>query len=1253
MREIAQIMKGKNLALILALSTSFLVQGATISHAEEIQKDESKIENEESPSYKKPENLEEAQKNYNDAKDDLDKNKENLDQKQEEANTDQESLEKLQSEKENQEEKKNQATENIEKKVEEEKKEKSDALDEAIAEEKKAQDTSDEAKKSEEKAKADLEDIKSKAEETDANLKEAQKENPDIEDKINKAESELEEAEKDYHKSWEKLTNVDTDLNKSYLETRKLNEKKQNLEHELKRTKQNIEHNQKAQNQIIKDIEDLEAEINELANSQDYEKILDEKHKELNSLKSSIIKIEKKRDELQNKINSLHQELEELSKSIDDEKLNSLRSELKSKEEELKKLNDSLNNNNNSQDEKSKEIKELNDSITALKDEIRKNNSKIKDNEYKIGELENELSPIISQIQQKKVELEFLGGNKDSKPTPRQIEYAQAQWDRGSIGFFEKMGSKDVIKVFESVTDKHEGKDTAKVYLEENKIKDKLDPSDSRTLENMYQAVMDIGKINDKRLKDKGIDGRILKEMKVTDYYMAIAQANANYSYVFDRGHVDMFEQSENLAWGPREIDSALERWWDDEKKIFDYLRGLGITNVNDMNNYIYDNQAEIKDEFGKIAIGHYLNLVDDGWFSEDGTGYRYDNLIMGYAVRPGDYGYVNSMVATELDSDKAYTVEEYKNRFLEYYNNLKDIIDGKKAPVRPEDEDKIKKLRAEIEELNRIYEDKYPEIVKLRSDNAALDKNNWEKDKLIKSKNRRVSILNDEINGLIKEKNNLDKQIYDTKIYINRLNSKISSSLLDSSKHTDEILKIKEQISKTGDELNSLAYKLRSENNKKQLLDIQINNINNSINRQKNEINKLTIEKQDRTQYLEHLKRRKNSDSQKVVELNKKIDEITPKIKESEMKTKTLEHKRYESKNKLEEKNINLNKAKEKLDQLEKSNEEYSDLKTKAEEASKAFEKAKEDLDKAKTNKDEAQKSLEEAQNKVADAKAAKEEAYKLDPKDFASLGANEKFAQDIKDYEDATKALENLDKPLKEVEEKLAESQKNLDEARQAYRKSLARFKVAEADLMAFKKPDDESNDKDDPADIPERDFDHKDSDLEDEKEQNAKLSGLYQAVIRNKILTEAARTLLRIAPEKVSDIKVELKNIIDKSKELTSLAEVELIGFYSLLEKDENYYLVDQKYSNVISINDILYGKYEDFNFDQNNKEKSELDKLKQTIIKNKIMIKAAKVLLELAPEKVSIIRPQLLKIIEESNQLVKLGQNILIENGYKIK
>lgn len=76
-----------------------------------------------------------------------------------------------------------------------------------------------------------------------------------------------------------------------------------------------------------------------------------------------------------------------------------------------------------------------------------------------------------------------------------------------------------------------------------------------------------------------------------------------------------------------------------------------------------------------KKSVGHYTNLVDDliwgySWSPEE-------RKVMGYAFRPSSSSlkYVQSLDLSSEITGKAYTVEDYQNDFMKYYNGLKDAI--------------------------------------------------------------------------------------------------------------------------------------------------------------------------------------------------------------------------------------------------------------------------------------------------------------------------------------------------------------------------------------------------------------------------------------------------------------------------------------------------------------------------------------------------------------------------------------------------
>ena len=235
------------------------------------------------------------------------------------------------------------------------------------------------------------------------------------------------------------------------------------------------------------------------------------------------------------------------------------------------------------------------------------------------------------------------------------------------------MGSADAAKVFSKLPkENYFGgvEKNGKEYLEKNKT---MTADDSRQLENMKKSIDAIGIINDKRQKDGGIDGRKLSILKISDFDMAVAQANANFS-AYKTDHATVYNPPyENLSWHPKEgldtpskfFESSLHGWWDEEKKLFDYLRHeKKLKSREAMSAHIKANREDIKGDFGTTAVGHYTNLVDDLMWKEGGS--SRDSQSVGYAVRPGQYGYVKSVVLNPTIRDKGlYSVEAYKRRFF------------------------------------------------------------------------------------------------------------------------------------------------------------------------------------------------------------------------------------------------------------------------------------------------------------------------------------------------------------------------------------------------------------------------------------------------------------------------------------------------------------------------------------------------------------------------------------------------------------
>lgn len=931
------------------------------------------------------------------------------------------------------------------------------------------------------------------------------------------------------------------------------------MEEKSKTNEKDLENLSQKEEQTKDEIDSLNNEINDLKNDQAYKDQktnLESKSQELESLNTSIKANEDKRNKLKTELTKLESDLDKLTKDLGGEKLNQLKNEKTSQEEQLTGLKNDLENNKASQSAKAKEIKDLKTSIETLKEEIEKIDSEIDANNRKIAELKITNQTSDNNIKAKEIELAFLKENANRKPTDKEIAEAQAQWDKGSIGFFEKMGSEDALRTFDTLPSGKENHKNAKKYLELNIFDGKLDSSDSRTLENMYKAIKNIGKINEKRINDGGIDGRELSVLKITDKYMAIAQANANFSYKSNNSHASINGQFENLAWGDGTIKQAIYVWWDEEKAVFDYLREQDLSDEAAMSNYISNNYNDLAKKFRNPQIGHYLNFVDDAWFNEKGSPYKYNNAIMGYAVRVGDYGYVQSMVTTETDFQNSYSVEEYQTRFLAYYNNLKDIIEGRKNPLTDKYKEDIASLEAELNILKAEQEAKEQEISDLETKTENLVKEVTEKDSQLNTKEASLKNLNNEVSRLSDEENKLNNQITSTEDKINDLDKEIKAYLEN---HEDAQAKIKEaedKVDKAKADLTSIEDTLTNQNQEKSSLEGEIASLNQSIKTQEDKIKELSDQKETKKSELTKLEEEKSAKTEAQERLNQEISDLDKNIETNKAEAENLEAKNEEAKQNLNEKSQAYKDAKTSNAKLKEENKTYSDLKSKAEEAQKALEKAQENLKKAQANTQDAKDKLDAAKAKLAKAKASNDAVKDLKVDDLDSLLDKGISVGAISAFRAAEKKIKELEEPIKEAKEKLALSKKSLAESQKAYNDSLRRFNQAAADLAIFtkakedKKPNLPNYGIDDDY-LPAYDEeDETDSDTNISVQTSLDLFKLRQALLRNRTVIKAAELLLEIAPEKVKDVKPQLLKLIKEAKELCRLAENMLVanGYHS---------------------------------------------------------------------------------------------------------
>lgn len=268
--------------------------------------------------------------------------------------------------------------------------------------------------------------------------------------------------------------------------------------------------------------------------------------------------------------------------------------------------------------------------------------------------------------------------------TKAAYDAVQAQWNQGSLGFYENIGDTQAVDVIK------EGISLGTTTLG--------DIGDSTNLFNMKVSIPLIAECN--RLR--ALNG--LPELKTSGLMMAISQVKNNHSVyregVYDSPHTGLYNTGENIAsgftWDLTEHEDTdnggkgpFRGWYGFEK---DYLNSFYKEHPEEKNNSL--NETIMKYPDLAKHIGHYLNILRN-----------YD--ISGVAYIPQDKNNLNNKAGdfaqefsnntnyweygiglpSATDVDKKYdnrigqmTVSEFEAKFNEYYDSLRADLKSKKA---------------------------------------------------------------------------------------------------------------------------------------------------------------------------------------------------------------------------------------------------------------------------------------------------------------------------------------------------------------------------------------------------------------------------------------------------------------------------------------------------------------------------------------------------------------------------------------------
>lgn len=630
------------------------------------------------------------------------------------------------------------------------------------------------------------------------------------------------------------------------------------------------------------------------------------------------------------------------------------------------------------------------------------------------------------------------------------------------MGFYEENGSEDALGVFKNSVPKdvYSGMNSDE-YLRKNRV---VTENDARDLDRMKESLEAIVELNKIRQERRGIDGRELAIVGISDFEMAVAQGNANYSEDLIGHAVQYNPPYENLAWGYRTARQALEGWYD-EKALFDYLRDKGYKSRTEMDAALQNN-AELRQEviakgYG-YQVGHYTNIVDDLMWG-GGFGGQ-DSVVAGYAIRPAQmHGIVQSMVLSPRRYDlyaksKVYSVEEYKERFYKYYNNLKATVNGK-AIITEEDQEAIDAAKALVDELKNKLAKAEKELQAEKEKLNTINNNLSEKEKSLAELNSAIAENEDKIKQLDTKKASNIEAIDSLEKDLTAINKELSTLKEENkdyqTKHDNLSNDIKEKQEKLNNNKAEIASKSASVNKLSEDIKNKEDDLAN-IDQKRAQLNGQIAELEGE---IANLNKEKETKAQEIEDIEKSLDE--EKAKESKLSDEyyVLASDLEEAKDALELSENERKQKQNKLNSIEKDLKDISNLEEKLASLTKEIEnleKKAKDLENAKNlNKEKLEKTKEDL--KDLDKKLSDLDKIDLNNtetlKDYKDLsekyGILKNLRADKEEKEDKLKALEENDEEIKDDLAKLEEIYKNklalTEIARQTW---LSYFKDVEID-------------------------------------------------------------------------------------------------------------------------------------------------------------------------------------------------------------
>lgn len=338
------------------------------------------------------------------------------------------------------------------------------------------------------------------------------------------------------------------------------------------------------------------------------------------------------------------------------------------------------------------DFNKANEDLGKCRQEKEKADNELSSLQQTLKETQTSIELAKADVQAKKEILETFNSSADDlsklvTSTKAAYDAVQAQWNQGSLGFYESIGDTQAVDVIK------EGIALGTTTLG--------DVGDSTDLTNMKKSLPMLAECN--RLRK--VNG--LPELKTSGLMMAISQVKVNHTvHKTDGGspHTGLYNTGENLANGftweigvPNDGPNAdashsgpFVGWYNWEKK---FLNDFYTEHPEEKEKTIDDTLLKYPDLF--YRVGHYLNIlstydvtgvsyVPENRNDLSETGGEFAQQFSGYTEDFDEYGFG---LDSAIDKDKQYntcagvmTVSEFTEKFNKYYDSLKADLETKQT---------------------------------------------------------------------------------------------------------------------------------------------------------------------------------------------------------------------------------------------------------------------------------------------------------------------------------------------------------------------------------------------------------------------------------------------------------------------------------------------------------------------------------------------------------------------------------------------